>query len=252
MQFSSWKWGSLPASCEQTSCAAPTSATRDPQSSPGHENPREFNEPEGEFKLQTPERLSSAAPRSLTGKGSTFGGLQDIFRAKTGLEVVVSLHCGCQLTIRTSAAPLGFLMSVSSVLGPQQTIQDCLIKWSGPNTRAQHIHLVKKQEKVWIWKSAEQTQALLLQPQQGTRFGITGSNQMTEKWKQSLEELESPVPIPIHSGESLWFPLMQTGVESGLQYEPALREKAALLLDMTPVVQSESQLSFAFSRSPSK
>lgn len=88
-----------------------------------------------------PERLSSAVPRSLTGKGSTFGGLKDIFRAETGLEVVVSLHSGCQLTMRTSAAPLGFLRSVSSVLGAQQTVQDYLIKLSGPNTEAQHVHL---------------------------------------------------------------------------------------------------------------
>lgn len=45
---------------------------------PGHENPREFNEPEGALKLQMPEGLSCAVPRSLARKGPTFGGLKDI------------------------------------------------------------------------------------------------------------------------------------------------------------------------------
>lgn len=67
----------------------------------GHENPQEFNKPEGALKLQMLERRSSAVPRSLTRKGPTFGGLKDIFRAKIGLEVVVSLHTGCQFTVNT-------------------------------------------------------------------------------------------------------------------------------------------------------
>lgn len=69
-----------------------------------HGNPRynalgTFDKSEGAFKLQMPEWLSCAIPGSLTRKALLWD-LNDVFRAKKGMEIVVFLlHSRCQLII---------------------------------------------------------------------------------------------------------------------------------------------------------
>lgn len=60
---------------------------------PMHENPRQntpgtSSKPEIALKLQMPERLSYAIPGPLTRKGPTPRDLEDMFRAKIGMEMV--------------------------------------------------------------------------------------------------------------------------------------------------------------------
>lgn len=86
--------------------------------------------------------------------------------------------------------------------------------------------------------------------------GIVVINHRSKKVKTKLEIAEDPVLIPSNTGAAtcrvMWFKLMQMRVETGLQFKCMLREKTVFLLDMTPIVQSEIQLSFAFLTSPSK
>lgn len=84
----------MPAACDQTICAAPTSATRDHWCSTdcARPPPRQntlgtFSRPGGAPTLGTPERPSSAIPGSLARNKPIFRDLTGTFGAKGGAEM---------------------------------------------------------------------------------------------------------------------------------------------------------------------
>lgn len=149
------------------------------------------------------------------------------------------------------------------MLGPQQTIQG--VKWSGPNTQAPtHWPSAtwRSRKRSGLRKLLSRHEVLVLQPDSfqvataRNQIGITGTSRWLRKQKTKLERAGDPVPISSHTGTVVWgVAVVSTQANRSGKWPPVgahAEGKAALLLDMTPVVQSESQFSFAFSIAPSK